>query len=469
MYVSRTSDIRVLVNLWTDTNVDSIKFTSIQGSSFKSNWEYDSNSESFTPSSVIAGTVQVSNLTVKAGKFNITNKSSSTQKVVKGNSDEVTIFDGEITAKSGKVSVNDLILRWSFDPSANFTDNDQISLTVYVNWEAYADSVYRTGEVKFSNLGDVDTSNSMKLKITAQPTIANTWSITFAISANGTDSNGNAVTAPAVNAAKLQITDGANITVASSNATSTVVRDGSNAELLTFTSTVKDWSYDLHETTIELNANSDVLDGQTVTLEIDWSAVDSITYCKTAAAGCDTIWTGIIFTALNETLSAGNHTFTLKANLNVVAGWTTANTITIKSVKIDGKDAKNINVKKLVMKAFPLISSKVEGDDLVLTISNPEDSDEDITIVGFDASWTGVSASINEKVIEPSDVSTFTLKGTSDVITESIAPGNKIEFRIQAEQWSTVQVSSIILDAGTINSDYTNVGKWSSFKVTAKK
>lgn len=37
MYVSRTSDIRVLVNLKASEYVDTIKFTSIQGSSFQSN------------------------------------------------------------------------------------------------------------------------------------------------------------------------------------------------------------------------------------------------------------------------------------------------------------------------------------------------------------------------------------------------------------------------------------------------
>jgi len=65
----------------------------------------------------------------------------------------------------------------------------------------------------------------------------------------------------------------------------------------------------------------------------------------------------------------------------------------------------------------------------------------------------------------------FTQLTLSDgtVIAESVAPGNKIEFRIQAEQGSTVQVNGIILDKAIITSDYTNVGKWSTFKVTAKK
>ena len=163
-----------------------------------------------------------------------------------------------------------------------------------------------------------------------------------------------------------------------------------------------------------------------------------------------------------------DHTFTVKANLNVSAN-AADNSFKINSVDIDSKGPKDLNVKKLVVKAFPLISSKVEGDDLILTISNPSDSDEDITVAWFTVDWTGVSASINEKVIKTADLSQFVLVWESTAFTESIAPGNKIEFRVQAEQGSTVQVSSIILDTVNITSDYTNVGKWSSFKVTAKK
>jgi hypothetical protein len=56
---------------------------------------------------------------------------------------------------------------------------------------------------------------------------------------------------------------------------------------------------------------------------------------------------------------------------------------------------------------------------------------------------------------------------------ESIAPGDSIEFRIQAEQGSTVQVTAINVEVDNqalkIDSSYTNVGTWSSFKVTSKK
>jgi hypothetical protein len=146
------------------------------------NGRYESNDQSI--SGDIAGTIQIADLNIKAGKFNITNKASSTQKVVKNTSDVVTIFDGEITAKDGTVSVTDLNLEGTF--STGLDNKDQISLTVYVDGEPYSDAVYKSTNTKvsFANLGDVSSNNPMKVKITAQPNIIDlTGSITFGVSA----------------------------------------------------------------------------------------------------------------------------------------------------------------------------------------------------------------------------------------------------------------------------------------------
>jgi hypothetical protein len=86
----------------------------------------------------IAGTIQTADLIVKAGKFNITNKNSSTKKVVKGNSDVVTIFDGEITSKDGRVTVNDLFVN-PVAHTLSLVSGDQITLTLYIDGSAYAD------------------------------------------------------------------------------------------------------------------------------------------------------------------------------------------------------------------------------------------------------------------------------------------------------------------------------------------
>ena len=149
---------------------------------------------------LVAGSIQLAKVTVKAGKFNITNKKSTTQKVVVNNSDEVTIFDWEITAKDGRISVNDLIGLSVFDElDKHLVDTKNVVIHILIKLHIKL--------LKFSNLGDVSSNNPMKVKITAQPNIIDlTGSITFGVSAGGTDSNGNPVRASKVNAAKLEIT-----------------------------------------------------------------------------------------------------------------------------------------------------------------------------------------------------------------------------------------------------------------------
>jgi hypothetical protein len=106
--------VRVLVNIASDA-ADNATFTfqNLNSNSFAGTGTFDNSDEPLSLSE-IAGTVQIAKLVVKPGKFNISNKNSTTQKVVKGESDEVTIFDGEITSKDGKVSVNDFYVTGDF-------------------------------------------------------------------------------------------------------------------------------------------------------------------------------------------------------------------------------------------------------------------------------------------------------------------------------------------------------------------
>ena len=86
----------------------------------------------------------------------------------------------------------------------------------------------------------------MKIKITAQPNMSTTGYVDYAVSAKGTDSQGNDVEATPVSASRLQVTDSATVTIATSSTDSAVIKDGSNAELLSFTATAKDGSYDFN-------------------------------------------------------------------------------------------------------------------------------------------------------------------------------------------------------------------------------
>jgi hypothetical protein len=256
IYVSKTSDIRVLVNLKNIDDGAKVTFDSLKGASVKGKSYYDNSDESFTGAD-IAGSIQLATLNVKAGKFNLTNKSSSSKKVVKNSSDEVIIFDGEITAKDGTISVSDLTLEGRFIKGSDkstytLSSSEQIDLTLYVNGEPFRTETVRgaTASKNFANLGDVETSKSMKIMIKAQPNMSTTGYVDYTVSASGTDFNGNSVAATSVAASRLEVTDSASVTVASSNTDSTVIRDGSNAEILSFTATAKDGSYDLTSLTV---------------------------------------------------------------------------------------------------------------------------------------------------------------------------------------------------------------------------
>ena len=488
IFVSKTSDIRVLVNVHDEANDwDSVQLAVLNWSNSITKAYYDNSDKLFTGSEV-AGSITMSKLTVKAGKFNITNKHSTTQKVVVNSSDEVTIFDGEITSKNDTVSVNNLTLTWEFTrgsaPTNKLRDGEQIDLTVYVDGEPFRTMTIRSSDssyVKdFANLWDVKADSAMKIKITAQANMSATWDFIFSVGAKWTDSNGNPTTATPVNSSKLQVTAGAELSTSSSTSSNSVIRDGSNAELISFTTTVKNGSYDLEEVKAELVQQADVLANQSLTLEIDGSAVDSTGYVS---------GTGIVFKWLNETLTVGKHTIAITANVNA----TNSNaTVSFKSVELINGWTTNwqfkSTIKKLIAKAYPTISASTSSNDLILKITNPSDSDETLTIKGFKIAGAIETASLNDSVIDLAAVAASTASGATysgdaqgaikafnDAIAKlnvSLAAGESTELRLQAAKAWTVQVSAITVDAGAqknleITSDYTNIGKWTSFKVTA--
>ncbi len=480
MYVSKTSDVKVLVNLSTNEYKDTITFTNLRGSSFAKVGEYDESGSKLYAAD-IAGSVQVAKLTVKPGKFNITNKTSSNQKAVVNSTDEVTIFDGEISTSKGNVSISSLTLTdttpaKSGNPAAyKMDDSDQITLTLYVDWEAFADEILNNKKVvddkyfvEFANLGDLSSSSSMKIKIVAQPNVSKAgWEFTFKVQAKGTDSSSNDVESSSTNTAKLSITNSASATIANSSAKSEVVRDGSNAQLLSFTATVKDGSYNLQTVDLAFTDTVSANNLSNVTLEIDWRSIDTVDLANP------------VHFVTNETLSAGKHTFTFKGNLNVdTTAWAT-NLIKINSVTLNADNSQdwdadkaatnNFSVTKLVANAYPTISAKTSSDDLILTISNPKDSEDDIVVRGLGLNGKVVTASLNEKLLTVAG-------GVIDWsnVAESIAPGDSIEFRVQADAGETVQVNSITIDVDKqenleINSNYTNIGTWTSFKVVSSK
>ena len=282
-----------------------------------------------------------------------------------------------------------------------------------------------------------------------------TGNVTFSVGAEGSDENGNDVIATPTTSSKLEIVDNSAATIASSSSSSTVILDGANTELATFSVTVKDGSYDLRNVDLELTWAATTLNKQSLSLEIDGSPVGSTIY-----TGSDHMY----INDLNESLAVGKHTFVIKVNANV--GDTGSALVEIKSVSLNGETPKTMKVKKLIAKAYPVISSKVNDTDLVLTIENPADNNESFEIVGFTVKGSLASASFNESPI--TDVTKLNDEIKSRQV--SLGDGDKTELVLQAAKNSTVQVNgiSIRIDGKIVDitSDYTNVGKWTSFKVT---
>ena len=69
------------------------------------------------------------------------NKSTSTQKVVRGNSDEVVIFEGEMTSNKGKVAVTDLVVTGT--ASKALLTSEQITITLYVDGSSFSDATLK--------------------------------------------------------------------------------------------------------------------------------------------------------------------------------------------------------------------------------------------------------------------------------------------------------------------------------------
>ena len=237
---------------------------------------------------------------------------------------------------------------------------------------------------------------------------------------------------------------------------SSVVKDGSNAELLSIPLTVKYWSYWIRDIiyTVEWLNNTHVI------LEIDGSSVDSTTVEGNT----------ISFTDLNETLAVWKHIITLRADLDAE--------VHIQEIKMNkfilnnsywSQLTKNLDLVKLVARAYPTLTSSTSSDDLILTVNIPDEMEDDVEILWFLVDWYAITAAFNEQVVDLS-------AGTSlkDLISEkgvTLRAWDSTEFRIQAVWNDTLRVKWIIfkVDERTyvVNDRFLNVWKWVEFKVTS--
>jgi hypothetical protein len=237
---------------------------------------------------------------------------------------------------------------------------------------------------------------------------------------------------------------------------SSVVKDGSNAELLSLPLNVKYGSYWVKDIiyTVQWLNNTHVI------LEIDGSSVDSTTVEGNT----------ISFTDLNETLAVWKHIITLRADLDAE--------VHIQEIKMNkfilnnsywSQLTKNLDLVKLVARAYPTLTSSTSSDDLILTVNIPDEMEDDVEILWFLVDWYAITAAFNEQVVDLS-------AGTSlkDLISEkgvTLRAWDSTEFRIQAVWNDTLRVKWIIfkVDERTyvVNDRFLNVWKWVEFKVTS--
>jgi hypothetical protein len=181
------------------------------------------------------------------------------------------------------------------------------------------------------------------------------------------------------------------------------------------------------------------------------------------------------FSNINETLAVGTHTIAIKGNLNA----DTMDVVKVTEVKMNANAAdeakKDFDVTKLVAKAFPVLSASTSSNDLILKIENPknDDDNENIDILGFNINGRVVTATFDNKTIDfiSGTDALASLNAGIKAKGVSLAPGDKTELRLQADKSSTVQVKAIVVKVDNeiyvIDDNYTNIGSWSSFKVTA--
>jgi hypothetical protein len=120
MYVRATSSVRLIASIATSISTGTIKIVNPHTNSLTSQYiqggdtgsfgtgEYN-NSEQLKPKEV-SGMIRIATINVKTPKFSLRNTRSSNQKVLVGDAEYKTVFDGEISAANGNVSLSDFVV-----------------------------------------------------------------------------------------------------------------------------------------------------------------------------------------------------------------------------------------------------------------------------------------------------------------------------------------------------------------------
>jgi hypothetical protein len=307
--------------------------------------------------------IRIATVNVKTPKFSLRNPNSSNQRVLIGDAEYKTVFDGEISAANGNVSLSDFIvtgqttgLTGSTVEVALFLDGVQVGSSQSARNLAGND----TFVLHFtSGLGEAtNTNRKVELKASAQGTTGGT--IYFEVLVQGTERlNGNPAESSKVDSSNLEVVGKADISVSASNKVSKLVVDnGGTIELATFDVTAQNG--DVGVTDVLISGNFASLSGKQVTLYVGDNDYSAIAYD-----------TGVLFTGITSQLKVGQNTLKLSVRPNSTkANAPTGLDVTIDKAFISAPDAAtslatgDIQTKYKIVKGLPVLSlvSKANGE-----------------------------------------------------------------------------------------------------------
>jgi len=184
-YVNQKVDVSMKVYLKANyTWSDSLSVTSLGSDSFDI-IEYVSNENSAKDS--VVGQIDGVNLNVLESTAYLTRTDGfSTKNVVKG-TNNVSLFEWElVTTTNSTINISSITLTWS-DSGSGFSDN--MTVTLYVDWNPVRTTNYRSEEALFTTNFDVTKDDSADIQIVANilSSISANISDKFTVSFAGTD------------------------------------------------------------------------------------------------------------------------------------------------------------------------------------------------------------------------------------------------------------------------------------------
>ena len=433
--IKNSADVELLLNLSSSVKEgDSITFTNISSALMATTaWgttyyqgTYTNNDEYFSWGDV-AGLIQIADVNVKTPKFTISSDSISTQETVINNSSVKVLMKGKLTAKENDINVNDfkVTLNWS-----TLNAGENIQLYFKLNGKDFGSKTFNAlWAYSFNSLWTLKVGETWDYEISVAPVVAHASEYYVDVEAAGTDTNGNAAKTSSETSATLKVNGIATIDVATTSASDRVASPTNNVVVYEGDLTVENGTTTLTGFELAIAANSGLsINGYKLNIDDD----------NLGNATTETT-TGVVFTGLSKSLTAGVHRVQVKANVSSLT-WDTNGTFsgtdylfTVSSARVNSGAAITSTVKAYFAKGFFLLS-KTSTDKSNLAVRLTNNSDKTIIITGV--LLDKVSAAAADKLtvtVDGVEVTGTVADGVNSLAsTISVAAGKSVEVRIIA-------------------------------------